>query len=508
MSLRRLGLVVCLGAGVVSGCGTGETGSTEASRAGAPRTMRDALEAGVDFAVTSLKAPAVVLPGSQLTVSVTVCNRGMEAAGTSVDLLVSSDEVASGDDTVLNTVMTGMLEAGACRVADVPVSAFVPEGHYHLLASADPGQLTPEASEANNVRDGGSFTVGFMPDFAVTAVSGPASTWSWGDVTASVTVCNQGTAGREASAFVFLSTDTDISWQDTFVAGTPVGFLAPGQCDTVSLQGMAGMPDGAYHLGALVEDGGGMVEASQANNALVGGAIGIGYGPEFVIPTVTTPASAPWGTQFPASVNLCNQGTGAGGTSFDVFLVSSPDAAPLGPPVAQGYVFLSPGDCVAQEVFVDTGASAPGTWFLRAVANSMGAPELVVSNNTTHSAAIGIGDGSDFIVSAVTAPASAQRNVPFTSSVTVCNQGTWGADVEVSVFLVSAPEEEPTGPGSSFYVGWLAPGQCVTQDASLMLDSVAQGQRYVRAIVDRGGFRYELNEGNNTRDSGAVLVQD
>jgi hypothetical protein len=470
--------------------------------------MRDALEAGVDFAVTSVKAPSAVLQSAPFTVSVTVCNRGVEEGGTSVDLLLSSDEVVSVDDAVIGVLHTGALSGGACRVMDVPVSASMQEGRYHLLASADPGQLTPEASEANNVRDAGPFGVGFLPDFAITAVSGPAAVSSWGDIPASVTVCNQGTQGRDASVALFLSADADISWQDRFVAGVPTGFLAPGQCDTLSLQGPAsGLPEGAYHLGALVQGWGGEQEVSEVNNARSAGLIGIGEGAEFVIPDITPPASARWGMPLNASVTLCNQGTGAAGTSFDVFVVSSPEAAPSGPPAAQGFVFLAPGQCVAQDVSVDTGALAPGAWFLRAIANPSGAPELVPSNNTTHSRAIGIGEGSDFVVSDLTVPASAQPGVPFTSSVTVCNQGTWGEDVEVSLFLVSAPEEEPTGPGATHYLGWLAPGQCATRDVPMTVDFVAQGHRSVRAIVDRAGSRFELIESNNTRDSGAVAVQ-
>jgi len=483
-SLGKLTLVVCLGVGAVS-------------------------EASVDFAVTSIKAPVAVLPGAPFSVPTTVCNRGTEEAGTTVDLLLSLDEVASGDDAVIAVMHTSPLAAGACRVLEVPVNVHGHEGRFHLLASADSGQLTPEDSEANNVRDAGPFGVGLMPEFIISGLSGPAAAWDWGNVAASVTVCNQGTLGQDASAFLFLSADTDISWQDTFVANMPAGFLAPGQCSTLDLQGwLGGVPQGVYHLGALVQGSGGEPEVSFDNNTRVGALIGIGDGPEFVIPSITTPASAPWGTPFMASVSVCNQGTNAGTTAFEVFLVPSLEAPPAGPPVAQGYASLAPGQCATQDVFVDTGAITEGTWFPRAVINTMGQPELIVSNNITHGAAIGIGYGSDFVVSNITVPASVQPCGSFTSSVTVCNQGTRAEDVDVSVFLVSAPEEEPAGPGFTFYLGWLAPGQCATTpDVFLTLDPLARGQQFVRATVDRGGQRFELNELNNTRDSSAVLVQ-
>lgn len=505
--LKRLTLAVCLGAGMASGCGTAEPGSAEPSRTGSERTMRDALEAGVDFAVTSVSAPSAVLQGAQFTASVTVCNRGMQDAQTTVDLLLSSDDVASGDDAVVQVLDPGALPAGACRVMDVPANAWVAEGTYHLLAVADRQQLTPEASEANNVHDAGLFGVGFLPDFTVAAVSGPPAAQSWDVFTASVTVCNRGTMERDTSVALILSADAEISQADTFIAGQPTGLLAPGQCETLSLQGSAmGLPDGAYHLGALVTNWGGQQELTDSNNALSGGLIGIGPAADFVIPSVTAPASTPPGMPFFATVNVCNQGLVAASGSVEVSVVSGPEVMPVSPS-ASVPAFLSPGQCVAQDVWVDTGGLPTGAWFVRATASANGSPEFITSNNTAHSGAIGIGDGSDFIVSDITVPASVQPGQQFTASVTVCNQGTRDEDVDVALFLVSAPEEEPANAVAGQYLGWIPAGQCVTQDVWLTADAMAMGRRFVRATVDLNGFRHELIESNNTRDSGAVNVQ-
>lgn len=511
LGLKRMWWVASVGAGlVVSGCGSGEATPAEPSRTDAMKVARSAVEvgSGPDFTVTSVKAPHSVLPQNGFTASITACNKGSVAEQALVNLVLSSDAALSGDDVSIGGLDTGYLEPGRCITRDVPASAFAPEGTYHLLAVADPSDSTDETSEQNNTHDAGLFGVGFLPDIAVTAVTGPASAQGGAPFAASVTVCNQGTMAGEASVNVHLSSDADVTMSDPWAGNVSAGFLEPGQCATLNVDASAQVPsEGAYHLGAIAHFFGGASEFDLGNNALAGGLMGVGLQPDFVVSAPQVPASVLPGESFLSSVTVCNQGTVGGDTDVELFLVQDAQEQPSGPNAAwfsAGYI--EAGQCVSQQVPVSSMSGQQGTRYLRAITDSAGfRSELIESNNSGLSAPIGIGFGSDLVVSAVSAPANLLPGESFVSSVTVCNQGTMGDSAEVDLFFVSGPDDQPSQAGSGYFFGFLDAGQCVTQDVQVY-GTAQEGTWYLRAFADRAGLRYELNESNNTRDTSAVRV--
>jgi hypothetical protein len=236
----------------------------------------------------------------------------------------------------------------------------------------------------------------------------------------------------------------------------------------------------------------------------------VGYGPDFVISEVRGPTSTESFTPFTSTVTVCNQGTVGAEGSFRLFLSPDPELSPTEEVPGGGVVgFLSPGQCATQQVQMQAPVWNEGAWYLGAsVENLAPERELIESNNTRVSEAVGVGGMPDFIVSALTVPPSVQPGTSFPTSVTVCNQGTRPGDTDFELFLVSAPDEGPIDAPSlgGFYLGNLEAGQCVTQEVSAHLGYLGAGPFHVRASVDRGGARQELIESNNSRTSDALNI--
>src|SRR6185503_10489750 len=145
-----------------------------------------------------------------------------------------------------------------------------------------------ELLEANNAKTGDAIGIGSGPDYVFSAVSGPSSSLPGSSLSASVTVCNQGTApGWGTNVQVLLSTDTSITLADTAFAMAPVPNLNPGQCTTVTAMGYPWVADGAYVLGAIVDPWESAPELLEANNATAGNAIGIGFEPDLIVSAVS-----------------------------------------------------------------------------------------------------------------------------------------------------------------------------------------------------------------------------
>jgi hypothetical protein len=221
------------------------------------------------------------------------------------------------------------------------------------------------------------------PDFIVTGVTAPAAAYPYATFTARVTVCNQGTAGGEASVGLFLSADAEVSPADRQFAGDFIGLLEPGQCATRELSGWLEAPsEEPFSLGAIVAPEDWRPEVNESNNTYVHGLLGIGVEADFIVTDVTAPANGRPGEAFNASVTVCNQGTAPGQTDVELMLATGPEE-PGGPTIAGAYFgWIDMGQCSTQDVFVSPGFVDEGTWYLRAITNRGGfQPELIHSNN-------------------------------------------------------------------------------------------------------------------------------
>ncbi|WP_437766047.1 CARDB domain-containing protein [Sorangium sp. So ce281] len=461
-----------------------------------------------DFTVASVSGPPSVLPGSGFDAEITVCNQGMTPGSSMVELRLSADATITEADALAGGAPTPYLDPGQCAAVTIPASVYVADGAYHLGALVDPYDWQPELIETNNAAPGDLIGVGYWPDLVVSSVSGPPSIIPGGSFDASVTVCNQGTQTSYGTQVeLLLSADATLTMADSPAGSGPVPYLDPGQCAAVTFPASAYVPDGAYHLGAIVDRDNWVPELIETNNAEVGAVIGVGNWPDLIISSVSGPPSAMPGSVFDASVTVCNQGTQPSYGS-DVELYLSGDAAITEDDTHAGagmVPFLAPGQCASVPVFAS--AYVPdGAYHLGAIVDvNDWHEELIESNNAASGDLIGVGFQPDLVVSAVSGPPSAMPGSVFDAFATVCNQGTspsYGVDLEL--FLSSddaiSPADIHAGSG---YVPGLSPGQCT----SVLVPASAygpDGAHHLGAIVDPGESLVELIETNNAA-AGTVL---
>ncbi|MDC0677544.1 CARDB domain-containing protein [Sorangium atrum] len=464
-----------------------------------------------DLVVSSVSGPSSITPGSSFNAAVTVCNQGTTPSyGANVELLLSGDGAITPSDIHAGSGDVPGLSPGQCASVAVPASAYVPDGAHHLGAIVDPNGAIAELIETNNAAAGSVIGVGYAPDLVVSAVSGPPSTTPGGSFDASVTVCNQGTqTSYGAQVELLLSADANLTLTDSPAGNGPVPYLDPGQCATVTFPASAYVPDGAYHLGAIVDRDNWIPELIETNNAEVSALLGVGYLPDLIASAIAGPPSALPGSGFDASVTVCNQGTQPSyGADVDLYLSVDATITHDDTPAGHGMVpFLAPGQCTS--VLVSASAYVPdGAYHLGAIVDAHDwHEELIESNNAASGDLIGVGFQPDLVVSAVSGPPSALPGSGFDASVTVCNQGTspsYGVDVEL--FLSSddaiTPSDVHAGSG---YVPGLSPGQCTSVHVAASAYG-PDGAHRLGAIVDPGGSLVELIESNNAVAGGVLGV--
>ncbi|EAU66582.1 fibronectin type III domain protein, putative [Stigmatella aurantiaca DW4/3-1] len=488
---------------------------------------------GPDFIVKSVKGPANVLLSTGFTAEVTVCNQGTQAGSAEIGLYFSVDSVITVPvnpgpytDQPAGFAPTDFLQPGACQQLSVEGNSQVPlPGAYYLGAAVDPLNEVPEIRENNNIKTGHRVGVGEGADFIISEVSGPASARFSEPITASVQVCNQGTAWGSTDVVLYLSDDAVITVPVSPGPHTdqPLGSprtveLAPGGCKTVSLSGSAGsLEEGPYYLGAVADPFNGVSEFLEDNNAKAGNRLGVGQRPDFIVSKVSGPASAEQGQSFVASVTVCNQGTEGGESDVALYLsedkviqVETPSAPPSDPPLSppRPTGWLEAGQCRALSLEAHM-VGQPGAYYLGAAVDVHGgSSELIEDNNTKVGNRLGVGHGPDFAITQVSGPSSASQSATFAVSVTVCNSGTRPGASEVSVYLspdtVITPEGPQGNPNADHQVGSestssLEPGQCQTLTVTGSSGGAQEGVYSLGAVVDPWLNTPELLEDNNTK---------
>ena len=247
--------------------------------------------------------------------------------------------------------------------------------------------------------------------------------------------------------------------------------------------------------------------------------MGIGYRPDLVIEAVSGPTSVTPGQDFTASVKVCNQGTRA--AYADVELVLSEDAdiqSPLRPSAEPGH--LPHGDSVPGHARGGPVQDAAGADQRLGAARGRLVPgrghrpgpvreRVPRDQQRAGQRAVGFGYRADFTITAVSGPASVRPGDSFTVDVTVCNQGTHPAPVDVQVVLsedttirlsYSGPPEGQDMPLNGFYLNTLPAGQCQTLQVRPRARA-SDGLWYLGAVADPGNYALELLENNNTQAS-------
>lgn len=455
-----------------------------------------------DLVISAITAPASALPGAPFDLAVTVCNRGhMSSPSTDVEIsAVFEGENAFFPAPVVVWAPVDYLPPGQCATSHAQAGIDGPDGLYRLRGVVDRWQGVPEVLEGNNELVAGVIGIGHDADLVVTQVSGPPSALPDSFVEVTARVCNQGQSPSSGtSVALYFSANADIGFSGDFVVGwADVGHLAPGDCEDVSVSGYAPWEPGVYVPGAFVDPYYSIAELTKANNTGVGERLGVGWGPDLVVASVSGPPSAqPW-SAVEVSARVCNQGQGTSWSAMlDVVLsldaeVGSGDLVIGEMPVPT----LDPGAChdLATTAYLQ---GSPGAFTLGAVVRADDQPELIEDNNGRAAGLLGVGWDPDLIVAAVTGPASAPAWSEIMVSVQVCNQGqgdSFGTYVEVVLSNDgTVGSDVPVGAG---WIDYLAPGACQTVDVPVW-PFQPEGSYVLVARVDPYGYVWELIESNN-----------
>jgi|GEM_PF-992561 len=514
------------------------------------RSSSAALESGPDLVVTQVRGPASVWHGQSFTATVRVCNQGTTPAYNlpRVELFLSTDDTLtlpdpgtppgpSGDQVSIGYAdLSQPLQPGQCENRSVSANAILPpaaqgDGAYYLAAAIDTAHVEPEAREDNNVLVSGLMGVGSRSDLVVTEVSAPPSLRNGQDFTATVKVCNQGTAPTSEGSYypydrprleLFLSMDTELTLPDPAnpspsipMDQAAIGYvdlnqtLYPGQCVKKDVHAAPTLPpaatgDGAYYLVAAIDTTRLQQELREDNNVLVSGLMGVGERPDLVVTEVSGPASVrPW-QSFTASVKVCNQGTSpthsySSGAQVDLFLSAStsvPMPAPGQPPDLMPIASVNldqtlfPGQCVTKRVMTSAGlppgSTGDGAYYLAAAVDTNHAEqELREDNNVRVGGLMGLGHRSDLVVTQMKGPTSMRPGQSSLATVTVCNQGTSSTNssypkARLELYLsmdteLTLPDPYSPYPGmpldqrviGELELDSLPEGQCVTKDVSI-----------------------------------------
>ncbi len=457
---------------------------------------------GPDYVISSLSAPSSMQAGQTFTVPVTVCNQGTYGgSGTLLNVFQSSDPSVTVADPRIAESSVPALKPGQCAALSLAASAVGPNGLYTLGAIVDPGNSEYELRENNNVHVSGRLGVGSRPDLVVTQVLGPTNVAPGASFTASVTVCNQGTAPSGSfNTDLALSGDTTFNFQDVRVGGAPMSGLAPGQCTPLNIQATAYGSNGPRYLIAITDFNSSQDEMFEDNNTSAGSLMGVGYGPDLIVTGFSSPGMVVPGALIRTRMTVCNQGNQSS-PSHEVALFLSNDATvtPQDSFVGNTWVqSLAPGQCAPAEI--SGHANGPdGSYVLGASVDPQGQVFENLEGNNLSTASLELGFKADLTVTAVSGPTNTRSGASFPAQVTTCNMGTKASLGTLTELRLSTDDLIDPGDVSLAQVQFpdMGPGQCTTFQVNAPAN-VPDGVYRLGAWVNPNRTQDEAREDNNT----------
>ena len=219
--------------------------------------------AGVDLTITNVViSPATPVQGAPMTATVTIQNLGNQGAG---PFVVSWNPDANGLIVPGVATLTQQVNAlGAGASMNVVFTFTYPQaGGFHTIAMVDAFNTVAETNETNNlyIKD---FTV--VPgniDLTVTGFSiSPSPAKQFQQVTATITVENDGALPVSWFAVQWKQASTDLSGPTTWIPG-----LNPGESKTVTFTGLY-FQTGVYTSVAIVDPSNLIPETNESNNTM------------------------------------------------------------------------------------------------------------------------------------------------------------------------------------------------------------------------------------------------
>jgi|GEM_PF-7049160 len=342
---------------------------------------------GPDLVVTRVQAAAPVASvDGWLGVSVTVCNKGNQAApGVPVWVSFLPEPNTHGLPLLVGSWLTvAPLAPGACTTLDAEPWAPPQEGAWRPTAWVDESNTIPEVVESNNFVRGEVFQVTRQTGLLITGVQAPTALLANTGFMSTVTVCNRSPQPQPPTRLgLSLRTEDDFPVAEFYSVGTRYD-LASGACEEVMALGSTDVArEGPYRLVAQL--GYPWAASTEAEWKALSFAvpIGVGQGSDFAITSVSAPSSVRRGSAFTTTVAVCNRGNSGGSAMLTTYLSRDEHIEMPGDVgVGQVSVSLGPGACRTWEVRSIANVSAGDVWYVGAHVRAGSTPDLVVANDS------------------------------------------------------------------------------------------------------------------------------
>ena len=471
-----------------------------------------AIAIGPDLLVSALTVPASSGAGATITVTDTTTNSGAGAAGASTtSFYISPSFVFDASAVLIGSRAVPALAAGSSSTASTALTlpATLSTATYYVYAQADSANAVSEANETNNVMQR-SLPIG--ADLVLLSVTAPASAGAGMSITITDTTQNQGGGAAPASNTRFyLSTNLNLDASDLVLGARAVPALAAGATSTgsVSVTIPTTVAPGAYWLLAKADGDDAITETRESNNTY---GLALSIGPDLVVSALSAPTDSGAGLVITVTDTTKNQGSGIAPASTTAFYLST-DATLDASDVALGsraVPSLAAGatSAVSTALTIPAG-TAPGSYFLVAVADSGGTVAEATETNNVFTRSLRI--GPDLVMNSLSAPTVAGAGATITVTDTVKNQGGGNAAASTTRYYLSANATLDAGDVmiGARPVAALAAGASDTGSAALTIPaSTAGGTYFLIAAADADGAIAETIETNNTIAASIAIGAD
>jgi subtilase family serine protease len=502
--------------------------SNEGNNRGASVTR---LVVGPDLVVSAGLTPAGASPGSRVSVTHTIANRGGEAAGpvsvafalvpvTATGVPTGAPAIALGPDRTGVVVPAG--SAGASFVSSLPLPLDVDPGTYRVRLTADSGNVVAEADETNNtLLTTGVLTIARANLTVQSVTFAPAASRANGSVTVTHVVRNAASAPGTAvptTSSLFLNTSASTSGA-LFLANVSVPQIPGGGSASVvkPVTVPLGTPPGLYFVVAQADADGTLIESEESNTA--GSQARLVVGPDLTVSTATAAAGVATGANLSVSFTLRNVGGEAAG-SFDVGfrlvpvtvtgVPSGDPEIPLGPNRTIAALAAGAAQALTSSLAIPA-ATVTGTYRVRVSADvnavvseaseannelltglvRVARPDLTVPSVTFTPPAVATG-GAVTVTHIVKNATAANGSAPASQSAIYLSQNASLAGVLGQLATVNVPA--------------LAPNGTTTLTRAVSVGNLSTGVYFFVVRADDSDAIVEENEGNNAGFSAVGLL--
>lgn len=487
--------------------------TSETNNASLPAAIQ--VNIGPELVMRDVTGPTQAVTGQEIALGDVIENIGVGPASIfSVVFFLSTDTEITTNDWKLGFRILFSLHAGqtSSGTTSALLTNAIAPGTYYLGAIADNPGFIEEADKSNNVRLGPQIQIAIGPDLELNALSGPTRAGTATSIIVSNTVRNLGTGGTPPfPVHFYLSMDAEITTNDLLLGSRalPNG-LAAGAASVENTQLIVpGGLSGIFHLGAIADPGGLIVEASKANNVFVGGMIEIVDGPDLILMQLEAAENTPIGGQLLVSNSVYNAGETDVSASFELAVYLSSDTV-ITPQDSRIGTRTIPG-LIAQQTRVEVTAVTidpylrSGNYYLGAIVNPNAViTELNRTNNSREGISLRLDPGADLMVNSVAGPASAFTGQAIFIQDTLSNIGAGQARHFGITFYLSMDDTITTNDwviGFRNLLGGLGPSQTnfATLTPAFLNTSLAPGNYFLGAVIDPPNVVEETDEGNNAR---------